>query len=120
MSFLTPSSSDDEPSSDARSGTPSEWGAPPASALGPAFAVPPTVEPYVDVEQFSHAGLSTVDPWTERTSWYHAVWPWGLGGIAETLDVVILALVMFLCVRFVAHNYIVDGASMVPTFEGMN
>src|SRR5690606_21319707 len=73
--------------------------------------------PVVPEEQFSHGGLDTADPWEERQTLRQAVWPWGLGGLAETLDVVVLALAMFLCVRFVAHDYIVDGASMVPTFE---
>lgn len=67
--------------------------------------------------QFSHLGLATIDPWAPTPRWYHAIWPWGWGGLIETLDVLVLALVMFMGVRFVAHNYIVDGASMVPTFE---
>ncbi|MEX2375927.1 MAG: signal peptidase I [Dehalococcoidia bacterium] len=64
----------------------------------------------------SHRGLSELDPWESRDPWYHAIWPWGWGGVVETLDVFILALVMFMGVRFMAHNYIVDGASMSPTF----
>jgi len=77
----------------------------------------PYAAPLLDIEQFSHGGLTAIDPWNEHEPWYHAIWPWGLGGVVEALDVVVLALAMFLCVRFVAHNYIVDGASMVPTFE---
>lgn len=70
-------------------------------------------------EAFSHGGLAAADPWAppyvptprrDHTKWF-------LGGLAETLDVVILALAMFLCVRFVAHNYVVEGGSMLPTFE---
>ncbi|MDA0815329.1 MAG: signal peptidase I [Chloroflexi bacterium] len=68
-------------------------------------------------EQFSHRGLGDIDPWERHDPWHHAVWPWGWGGVVETLDVLILALVMFMGVRFMAHNYIVDGASMSPTFE---
>ncbi len=71
----------------------------------------------VPAEPFSHRGLSDVDPWESHVPWHQAVWPWGWGGVVETLDVLILALVMFMGVRFMAHNYIVDGASMSPTFE---
>ncbi|MCA9849487.1 MAG: signal peptidase I [Dehalococcoidia bacterium] len=111
MSF-TPSSSDDDPPRPDDSGALLPWSTPPAAGpVEPAPGYP------VDLEAFSHGALGAVDPWNERTSWQQAVWPWGLGGIVETLDVVILALAMFLCVRFVAHNYIVDGASMAPTFE---
>jgi len=120
MSFSTSSPSDDEPSP---GGTPtsysgdSGWNTPPADDTRTGFATLPASQPFEEIGQFSHGGLAGVDPWTERTRWHQAIWPWGLGGVVETLDVVILALVMFLCVRFVAHNYIVDGASMVPTFE---
>lgn len=113
MSFLTPSPSDDDPSAAAPIPTfeepPTEdWTTPPAYR-------PPSAAPE---QQFSHGALATVDPWTAAPPpWYQAIWPWGLGGVVETLDVVVLALAMFLCVRFVAHNYIVDGASMVPTFH---
>src|SRR5262249_15350739 len=41
----------------------------------------------------------------------------GLSGLAETLEVIALALVMFVAVRSVAHNYRVEGTSMVPTFQ---
>lgn len=46
----------------------------------------------------------------------HALWPWGLHGVAETLEVIGLALLMFLLVRSGAQNFIVDGTSMAPTF----
>ena len=45
-----------------------------------------------------------------------ALWPWSLRGVSETLEVVALALLMFLAVRAVAQNFIVDGRSMEPTF----
>lgn len=116
MSSFTPSAPDNEPapSSDARSDW--TWSTPPASDAGFASVGAP-VEPAEETPQFSHGGLAAVDPWEQRTSWHQAIWPWGLGGVVETLDVVVLALAMFLCVRFVAHNYIVDGASMAPTFQ---
>ncbi|MQC18367.1 MAG: signal peptidase I [Chloroflexi bacterium] len=85
------------------------WRTPPADFLL-------TGDPAIET-QFSHLGLTTIDPWAPVTPWYHAIWPWGWGGVIETLDVLVLALVMFMGVRFTAHNYIVDGASMFPTFE---
>lgn len=69
-------------------------------------------------EAFSHDGLSAVDPWSPTPEI-----PDGrrallfMGGVVETLDVLVLALAMFLCVRFVAHNYVVEGGSMLPTFH---
>ena len=51
------------------------------------------------------------------TPWYEVLWPWGLSGVRETLDVLVLAVVMLMAVRFVAYNYIVDGPSMQPTFH---
>ena len=45
-----------------------------------------------------------------------SLWPWSLRGLSETLEVVALALLMFLAVRGVAQNFIVDGRSMEPTF----
>ncbi len=71
----------------------------------------------VDEPAFSHLGLAQVDPFAVPRPWHAIVWPWGLSGLAETLEVVALALIMFVGVRFVAHNYVVDGASMLPTFE---
>ncbi|MDA0270988.1 MAG: signal peptidase I [Chloroflexi bacterium] len=80
----------------------------------------PGYEPWDGVPEFpaqSHRGLTQLDPWAEPKAWYQVIWPWGLSGLAETLEVIALALVMFVGVRFVAHNYVVDGGSMLPTFE---
>lgn len=63
----------------------------------------------------SHRGLVDFDPWAAPRK--SALAAWGLAGLAETLEVVALALIMFIGVRVVAHNYIVDGASMSPTFQ---
>lgn len=63
----------------------------------------------------SHRGLAGFDPWAVPRK--RGLAAWGLAGLAETLEVVALALIMFLGVRVVAHNYIVDGASMAPTFQ---
>jgi len=65
----------------------------------------------------THGGLAGVDPWAQRSrSRGFAIWPWGLRGLAETLEVVALALLMFIAVRAVAQNFVVDGRSMEPTF----
>ncbi len=63
----------------------------------------------------SHRGLVDFDPWAPPRQ--RGLAAWGLAGLAETLEVVALALIMFMGVRVVAHNYIVNGASMVPTFQ---
>jgi signal peptidase I len=44
------------------------------------------------------------------------LWPWGLHGLVETLEVLALALLMFIAVRSIAQNFVVDGGSMEPTF----
>lgn len=69
------------------------------------------------VDAFSHAGLSALDPWASERARTQANATWFLAGLVEVLDVVILAVAMFLCVRFVAHNYVVEGGSMLPTFH---
>ena len=66
----------------------------------------------------THAGLAGVDPWAPqgRAARGFAIWPWGLRGLAETLEVLALALLMFIAVRAVAQNFVIDGRSMEPTF----
>lgn len=46
-----------------------------------------------------------------------SIWPWGMHGLIETVEVLALALLMFLVVRSVAQNFVVDGSSMEPTFH---
>jgi len=66
----------------------------------------------------THQGLSDLDSWPpaapaqprRRSSF-------GLAAMAEVLEVAALALLMFIAVRMVAQNFIVDGASMEPSFE---
>lgn len=85
----------------------------------------PTFDPPGPVPSFeparlvlSHGGLATIDPWEpERRSLREVLWPWGLRGLSEMLEVIALAMIMFVSVRAVAHNYRVDGSSMVPTFH---
>ena len=45
------------------------------------------------------------------------LWPWGVRGFVETAEVLALALVMFMFVRTLGQNFIVDGGSMEPTFH---
>lgn len=76
------------------------------------------VAPQVVMLALTHGGLATVDPWApEPKPLSQVLWPWGLSGLAETLEVIALALIMFVAVRSVAHNYRVEGTSMVPTFQ---
>jgi signal peptidase I len=67
--------------------------------------------PPAAVTGFSHDGLKDLDPWARRSAL-----PW-LRMLRETLNVLILALVLFLGIRVAGHNYVVDGQSMFPTFE---
>ncbi len=82
------------------------------TSLAPRFDDSPA-----EAEAFSHGGLASVDPWAPPAANQDHRALWFLGGVVETLDVLILALAMFLCVRFVAHNYVVEGGSMLPTFH---
>ena len=76
------------------------------------------VPPQVMMLALTHGGLAAVDPWApEPRPLRQVLWPWGLAGLAETLEVIALALIMFVAVRSVAHNYRVEGSSMVPTFQ---
>jgi signal peptidase I len=75
----------------------------------------------------THQGLADFDPW--EAEWQQRAWgatpaaaartrsvipyQW----LAEALEVVALALFMFIAVRGVAQNFIVDGGSMEPNFH---
>ena len=80
----------------------------------------------------THGGLRDNDPWStpeptpeapaaEVTG--GAVPParrnsaFGMGAMAEVLEVVALALIMFVAVRSVAQNFVVDGGSMNPNLS---
>jgi signal peptidase I len=83
----------------------------PDSEPGPRRWLP---APPLPADAPSHGGLSDLDPWASgarsaRVAWLHL--------IREALDILILALVLFVGIRLVAHNYVVDGGSMLPTFE---
>jgi signal peptidase I len=67
----------------------------------------------------THGGLTDLDPWAAapRRAPLRALWPWGLSQLSETLEVIALAVLMFLAVRAVGQNFVVDGLSMLPTFR---
>jgi signal peptidase I len=67
----------------------------------------------------THAGLDEFDPWvpTPPRGGMLSFWPWGMAQLSETLEVAALAILMFLAVRAVGQNFIVDGDSMRPTFH---
>ena len=68
----------------------------------------------------SHGGLRDIDPWDVPDAGEEARasrWPFDLSAVAEVLEVVALALFMFIAVRAVAQNFIVDGGSMEPNLS---
>jgi len=56
------------------------------------------------------------EPAPQRSVW-ELLWPWGARGVVETVEVLALALLMFLFVRSIGQNFVVDGGSMEPTFH---
>ena len=84
-----------------------------------------TAGPLILAPPLSHGGLADADPWVAPgeaaapppAALRQAIWPWGLHGFAETLEVIGLALLMFVLVRGVAQNFVVDGGSMQPSFS---
>lgn len=88
----------------------------PAAPLSPIRggpAVPPSDAPFPD-----HAGLDFDNPWLPPVPPRSAggMWPWGLAQVSETLEAIALAILIFMAVRAVGQNFIVDGSSMQPTF----
>jgi len=65
-----------------------------------------------------HAGLDIDDPWRPPAPprSLGSRWPLGWSQVSETLEVIALAILMFMAVRAVGQNFIVDGRSMEPTF----
>ena len=106
----------------------------PASSGGPAIsrsfsaaadAFPPAASS-ARLQACSHGGLDDIEPWIRPQrpvaeppgqSVFGSLWPWGLQGLAEILEVVALALLMFVLVRGVVQNFVVDGDSMEPSFR---
>jgi signal peptidase I len=77
------------------------------------------------VLRFTHDGIEDYDPWFTPASIVpidqarkplQRLWPFGLHGLTETLEVIALALLMFVAVRGIAQNFVVDGSSMEPSF----
>ena len=87
------------------------------SANGAAGAAPPYASYPSYAGASPYGGGYTAEPAAPRRSAGAVVFPWGLRGIAETLEVLALALIMFLLVRGVAQNFIVEGGSMEPTLQ---
>lgn len=66
----------------------------------------------------SHEGLSELDPWQPlQPKQRSGGGLLGLPAVSETLEVIALAILMFLAVRAVGQNFVVDGRSMLPSFE---
>ncbi len=88
--------------------------------LEPAVAepAPPPVLRTIRLATTSHVGIVDVDPWSHTPVGAEPGrrLPFRLAASSEVLEVAALALVMFLAVRFVAQNFVVEGASMSPTF----
>ena len=79
-----------------------------------------SVPPDESAPDLTHGGLGYVDPPAEAPpppAPRGVAWPFGIEAVSEALEVVALALVMFMAVRFVAQHYIVDGSSMAPNFH---
>ena len=91
-----------------------------SSERGPSTPPASTLTPGEPRLTGTHYGLSEFDPWPHQPSAARSAprlpLPFGLEPVAETLEVLALALLMFLAVRFVAQNFIVDGQSMEPNF----
>ena len=81
--------------------------------MGARTAPPPGDVPFPD-----HAGLDMDDPWLPPAPPGSAGSRWRrwVTQVSETLEVVALAILMFMAVRAVGQNFIVEGASMQPTF----
>ena len=141
--YRGPHASQHSPPPPPAAGSPPQDSPPPPSAAQPPAVSPPfgvpqgppllprpheplalaAVPPALTARAYgSHRGLGQLDPWPpDRAAGgalsLRALWPWGLGGLTETLEIVGLALLMFVVVQAGARNFVVDGSSMVPTFE---
>ena len=123
---LYPQDEDRRPGGAADSGAPGDAALPPPRAEQAAAAGAfhrPNVEPIdyaaseiLDLPTWAQAHATAAPPGAWATA-ARALWPWGLNGVAETLEVVGLALLMFLLVRSGTGNFIVDGRSMFPAFN---
>ena len=73
---------------------------------------------YVDpVDDPANWGPPLPPPPPPARSVWEVLWPWGVRGVVETVEVLALALLMFLFVRSIGQNFVVDGGSMEPTFH---
>jgi signal peptidase I len=94
---------------------PPEWPRP----LEPsAFDLDDAPVAYADpVDDPANWGPPLPPPLPPQRSLLEYLWPWGVRGVVETVEVIALALLMFLAVRSIGQNFIVDGGSMEPTFH---
>ena len=121
--------------------TPAERLADPASVLSgstpPAPMLPAETSPPETADRWfypasEYDAVGDLDPTTDLANWGPPLplvvipvqpslasmfWPWGIRGFVETAEVLALALVMFMFVRTLGQNFIVDGGSMEPTFH---
>jgi signal peptidase I len=72
---------------------------------------------YDPTTRLENWGPSLPLPAAPAPSTWSTLWPWGLRGIVETAEVLALALLMFMFVRTLGQNFVVDGGSMEPTFQ---
>lgn len=99
--------------------------APPLPAYTPTTSTAVEAEPARDVDPerdtYSEADSAmwgpAPAPVEEPRSWLKVLWPWGVRGVLESVEVLLLALVMFAFVRSMGQNFVVDGGSMEPTFH---
>ncbi len=100
--------------------------------LDPGSQPPSDVDTDESASPPTHGGLRDTDPWSTPAPRPAApvaeavgVAPppargasaFGMGAMAEVLEVVALALIMFVAVRSVAQNFVVDGGSMQPNLS---
>ena len=102
------------------------WPPPPDPYPPEAGGGAPPLRPLTLVPTVSHGGLADADPWftqaelappVQAGSALQILWPFGLRGLSEALEVIALALLMFVLVRGLAQNFVVDGGSMEPSFK---
>ena len=76
-----------------------------------------TADPTTDLEYWGPASAPPAAEVEQRRPLLKVLWPWGVRGILESVEVLLLALVMFAFVRSIGQNFVVYGGSMEPTFH---
>jgi signal peptidase I len=89
---------------------------PPGPSL-PTYLLPAAAfDPTADLDSWGPLPPAPPEPPAQR-SLLRVLWPWGVRGVLESVEVLLLALVMFTFVRAMGQNFVVDGGSMEPTFH---